>query len=988
MKSGNQINSGECRKGVFAGWRQALALAGILALGIGAAVAAQAGKGTYLTTFPGTDAAGRNGYPAGTPQMSGKVAGKPAPTNEWYSNELISNHGDGIFNYPMALKPIDSGLAMILPIEYQAITAENPFIVGVEGVSTPQTTVSDFSDWTVTINWTGASGSMEAIIGQGMPMVYFSKSAGSGDAVIAINQGSFTIVKPNVAVATGCYNGASYAVFAPEGSTWRASGNTLRSDLAGKGYWTVAMLPKGADAASTAQRWSAYAFAVPSDTRAAWNYIPSNGEVTTTYSVTTDVKEGPADSKPLLGLLPHHWANLSGSDSGSDEGEFATVRGALKLRATTSFTTKRRFPGMAAVLPATLYAESGYDETRLKALVDEVCADTGFADWTDSYNDGQLLNRLSQTALVAREIGYKEGCDKAVTLLKNQLERWFTASTGDVAFVFYYHSPWNTLIAYPAGHGQDTNLNDHNFHFGYFIEAAATVALCDPAWAQEWGPMVDLLAADVANTDRNSEMFPYLRSFSPYSGHCWANGFATLGLGNDQESSSEAMMCHAALVKWAEVRGNRELRDAAVWMFTTELSAIQEYWFDVEGRNHSAGFQSALASRIFANGYDDENFWGGGIAGSYGIQIYPVQPSSAYLTENRPFASKLWDSMCSRTGILTGSTDPNIWYDSWAQYLAQINPGEGLGFYNANVSRMGGKFGVSHANTYYWVHSLAAAGSPDLSVTADSPLAQVYRNGDVKTYIAANYSGTQKTVKFSDGTTLTVDPCSTATYTDGEPEIATPVSPGGGSGGDGGGTGDNTDTPETAEVTQTDIEASEGTFAQEYTIGFTTLSGGRVKVSAAFGNESAYTGFDGPWLFHETYGFEEIRMEKAGSRYETVLSGFKQGDVVKVRVKIAFAGGLAVTRRLEYVVGTDKENGITGALDEPMISRVGDNLMVSTPEASTLAIYGTDGRRLEEFRVQGGETAFVSLEGYPKGVYIARIQPSSGKAPTIIKIAK
>jgi len=40
------------------------------------------GHGSYTTSFPGTDSAGRNGYPSGTPQLSGNAIGKPVPTND------------------------------------------------------------------------------------------------------------------------------------------------------------------------------------------------------------------------------------------------------------------------------------------------------------------------------------------------------------------------------------------------------------------------------------------------------------------------------------------------------------------------------------------------------------------------------------------------------------------------------------------------------------------------------------------------------------------------------------------------------------------------------------------------------------------------------------------------------------------------------------------------------------------------------------------
>ncbi len=46
-------------------------------------------------------------------------------------------------------------------------------------------------------------------------------------------------------------------------------------------------------------------------------------------------------------------------------------------------------------------------------------------------------------------------------------------------------SNWGTLIGYPASYGSDQELNDHHFHYGYFIAAAATLAKFDPTWAAD-----------------------------------------------------------------------------------------------------------------------------------------------------------------------------------------------------------------------------------------------------------------------------------------------------------------------------------------------------------------------------------------------------------------------------------------------------------------------------------------------------------------------
>ncbi|MDE6525847.1 MAG: hypothetical protein K2L75_01205, partial [Muribaculaceae bacterium] len=111
------------------------------------------GEGSYSDAFPGTDKAGRNGYIAAAPQLSGRALDRPVPTNDWWSNELVSDHGNSMFNYPLGLRTQDNGLAIIRNMFHQAtMQGSGPLEIGLEGLSCPRTTVSDYSDWTVTFS--------------------------------------------------------------------------------------------------------------------------------------------------------------------------------------------------------------------------------------------------------------------------------------------------------------------------------------------------------------------------------------------------------------------------------------------------------------------------------------------------------------------------------------------------------------------------------------------------------------------------------------------------------------------------------------------------------------------------------------------------------------------------------------------------------------------------------------------------------------------
>ena len=136
--------------------------------------------------------------------------------------------------------------------------------------------------------------------------------------------------------------------------------------------------------------------------------------------------------------------------------------------------------------------------------------------------------------------------------------------------------------------------------------------------------MINFLIRDAASTDRSDTKFPFLRNFSPYAGHSWANGFATFPQGNDQESTSESMQFNSSLIHWGTVTGQDDIRDLGIFLYTTEQTSIEEYWFDIREQNFSEQQQYGLVSRVWGNSYDNGTFWTSDITASYGIEFYPI----------------------------------------------------------------------------------------------------------------------------------------------------------------------------------------------------------------------------------------------------------------------------------------------------------------------------------------------------------------------------
>jgi endoglucanase Acf2 len=721
----------------------------------------KAGKGSYTKTFPGTDVAGRNGFPSGNPFTVGIASTKPAPTNDWWSAKIKNAHASNLFNYPYTLKTVNEGL-IVTYIPWGVIDDIEPIKVGVQGLNASAANVSDFSDWTVSMDWKNGSSHFNATTGIGMPFLYFTKDS-TNIAEITVASGSVRIAK-EVLIITDARNGADFAVYAPKGSTWTENGKVYTSNLNGKNYWSMAFIPLDAsDISKVVDEYKKFAFVFPANTLANWSYIDSTSVLKTDFNIQTEVKEG-SDSLLLQGLLPHQWGHLAAGSAEPKGYSYKTVRGELKTLAGNSFSTENTFYGILPTLPYLDNYSPNFSTLEMSKKV-KLLENDALNTWTDSYNEGQEMNRLIQTARIADLTKDTVALAKLVGTVKERLEDWLSADNNEVAFLFYYNQAWSSLIGYPAGHGQDGNLNDHHFHWGYFIHAASFMEQYEPGWAEKWGPMINLLIRDAASTNREDTEYPFLRNFSPYAGHCWANGFATFPQGNDQESTSESMQFNSALIHWGTITDNKDIRDLGIYLYTTEQAAIEEYWFDTKERNFLPSQQYSLVSRVWGNSYDNGTFWTNDIAASYGIELYPIHGGSFYLGQDTSYAKKLWNEIESNTGILNNEANDNLWHDIMWEYLAFTNPEKAIKLYESYPNR-NLKFGVSDAQTYHWLHAMNVLGNIDVSVTANYPLAAVFSKNGTKTYVVQNYGKDSITVQFSDNYILKAKPNSISTSRD------------------------------------------------------------------------------------------------------------------------------------------------------------------------------------------------------------------------------
>ena len=76
---------------------------------------------------------------------------------------------------------------------------------------------------------------------------------------------------------------------------------------------------------------------------------------------------------------------------------YSSIRGKIKMLEGNQFSVEHTFQGILPTLPNLAIYTSSYDQNKLQQKIDAIENDA-LSSWTDSYNEGQVMNRLIQTA--------------------------------------------------------------------------------------------------------------------------------------------------------------------------------------------------------------------------------------------------------------------------------------------------------------------------------------------------------------------------------------------------------------------------------------------------------------------------------------------------------------------------------------------------------------------------------------------------------------
>jgi len=742
------------------------------------------GSGSYTTAqLPNTQ------VPPNKIYRTSRLTG-PMPTNDWWTSVAWTQSAFPIYPLPLALQTTTTGIGVSYPdleTENVAVHAgyKADFMLGAatNTFPSPNPLVDGYSDWSVSLLWdNGSGGTMRVTAGQGLPYLYttyhkakpqltfsapptiwfgnISPVAAATDsrpssdfarASLGNTANSLSIAPSGTgsSVLGITSNGHNYALFGPTGSIWSGLGTTiLTNDLQGQDYLSLAVLPD--KKVSTLQHFLRYAYSFVTNTQVSWSYDQLTSQVNTRYRVTTQAQQG-RQTGTILTLFPNQWKVTNRFEPLPHT--YHSIRGTMKTLAGSSFATTLTYHGILPIFPDI----GQYDQRTLIDDIEMVHSEKRDPTVGDTYWGGKALLRIAALLPLAHETGITPVYKDLLAWLENAMADHFTATdpagNPKITDLFYYDPTWGTLIGYPASYGSDTDLNDHHFHYGYWINAAAEIAREDPTWVSKYGGMVNMLIDDIADPNRTDSRFPFLRNFSPYEGHSWASGSELAAWGNNQESSSEAVNAWAGLIEWGAATGNTQLRDLGIYLYTTETQAIEQYWFNVDHDNFPAGYGFDYTAQVWSGQIWNGTYFSADPQDIRGINLLPITPGSLYLADNTSYEQEFLQNMQKEHGSNTWSS----WQDTLWEYQSLIDAPGAIKLFNAQPSYTPGG-SETKAFTYSMLYDLQTLGKVNAAITANTPLYAVFSNGNTVSHVVYNAGNTPTTVTFSDKTSFSVPP--------------------------------------------------------------------------------------------------------------------------------------------------------------------------------------------------------------------------------------
>ncbi len=484
---------------------------------------------------------------------------------------------------------------------------------------------------------------------------------------------------------------------------------------------------------------------------------PNENDCTLYINWTTNIP-ATATKNLLMMTLPHHQQLLPSTANLWDETiNYDSIRGQLLGFIGTTWQLNYKNPGVSWYCTKNQNNISKYS-TLFHEYLDKEDLST---QATDSYGFGKEVARLARLALIAHQTNYPSKTLEILHAIKAALYPWIPKNgspLGTNKNKLYYDAQWGGLCTENGleNHNQDYGMgwyNDHHFHFGYFIYAAA-VYLHLSAEHQEtdskFAPLLirftKELIRDIANPNPDDGYFPDFRLMDWYLGHSLAAGIFPFGNGKNQESTSEAVNAWYGISLFGLALGRQysneqeqsnSLQNLGNTLMAAEIMGAQTYWYmmpensptepSINSEIYPSTFnQLACVGVLWETKADYATFFGTNVEFINLIHFLPFTPATEALIPQawNGYQWELLKTSLTRTvDAATGKAEPleNQWRSYVHMSQAITNPTEAQKALSSFIENINAKFqpfdnGNSATNTLYWLLT-----RPDFNPTGTIP---------------------------------------------------------------------------------------------------------------------------------------------------------------------------------------------------------------------------------------------------------------------------
>ncbi|KAK2599257.1 hypothetical protein N8I77_011027 [Diaporthe amygdali] len=408
-------------------------------------------------------------------------------------------------------------------------------------------------------------------------------------------------------------------------------------------------------------------------------------------------KGGLTGAPLLMYALPHHVQSFDDTTAAAVQSNVSlqtTTKGkATAVIADTWKMVELRLPISMSFLPwsnteGTKSTLSAAAKARiLQTAQSELSQDMGAQSNLNSmYYSGKALAKFAMILSVVYDL-LGESALAAAGLEKLEAAMAVFAENRQI-YPLVYETGWGGLVSsasYVTGDGGadfgNTFYNDHHFHYGYHVLAAAVIGHLNSTWLASNKDWVNVLVRDYANPSTQDTYFPPNRMFDWFHGHSFAHGLYESADGRDQESSSEDVMASYALRMWGLVSGDANLAARGNLQLSVLARSLNLYYlYTSDNAVQPPSFiGNKVAGILFENKIDHTTYFGSNIEYVQGIHMLPLLPATKLIRGDQ-FVSEEWAQYFSggRADTVVGG-----WRGVLYGNLATIDPSTAWAFFSS-----------------------------------------------------------------------------------------------------------------------------------------------------------------------------------------------------------------------------------------------------------------------------------------------------------------